>query len=135
MNKLLVLDDFRDPNNHQYTSFYLLYFDFRNFDEIIWVKDHYEFVDYIKANGLPTAISFDHDLSDEHYRIFCSKEAWEEYHLYSDHVPTGYDSAKFLIDYCFEKQLKLPIYYAHTQNPAGRVNILSTLNNYKKKYE
>jgi hypothetical protein len=45
---------------------------------------------------------------------------------------TGYDCAKWLVEYCIEKDLDLPTYYIHSMNPAGGNNIKKFLDRYKK---
>ena len=35
----------------------------------VTVKDYDSFIDIIKDKGLPTRISFDHNLSEEHYKL------------------------------------------------------------------
>lgn len=103
----------------------------------IIVKNYDEFVKYIEENGLPEKISFDHDLADEHYT---PKEYWQDYEAskkYQEEVEvnykekTGYDCAKWLINYCIENNLKLPEYYVHSMNPVGRDNIKNLLNQFK----
>lgn len=39
----------------------------RRREEVEYVRNANEFVEWLKANGTPDCISFDHDLSDEHY--------------------------------------------------------------------
>lgn len=48
---------------------------------------------------------------------------------------TGFDCAKFLVEYCMENNLKLPEFYVHSMNPVGKDNIVNYLNNFKKYYE
>ena len=72
---------------------------------------------YLRQNGMPSFISFDHDLGDKE--------------------PTGYDIAKFLVgldmssdnDYKFSKDFS---YYVHSQNPVGKANIEGYLDNYMR---
>jgi hypothetical protein len=45
---------------------------------------------------------------------------------------TGYDSAKWLGDYCLENKRKLPNFVVHSQNPVGKANIQGYLDNVKK---
>ena len=47
---------------------------------------------------------------------------------------TGYSCAKWLIDFCIDKDLPLPEYFCHSLNPGGKENILSILKNYKCEY-
>lgn len=120
--KKLFLDDVRKVTD--------IYEDDDNF---IVVKNYDEFVKYIKLNGLPDFISFDHDLADEHYNIgidLYAKDKPLDYNLYKE--KTGMECAKWLINYCLDNKLKLPKFKVHSANPAGRENILSILNNFKK---
>ncbi|SUX46059.1 cyclic-phosphate processing receiver domain-containing protein [Chryseobacterium indoltheticum] len=77
----------------------------------ILVTSYDEFVNFIIHCEWPTFISFDHDLG-------LGK--------------TGYDCAKFLVEYCIEKQLNLPKFFVHSQNPVGKLNIESLLKNFQK---
>lgn len=45
---------------------------------------------------------------------------------------TGLDCAKWLVNYCMDKDLNLPAYEVHSMNPAGGKNILSLLQNFEK---
>lgn len=115
--KKLFLDDIRIPKDAiglvalELNQFYL---------ENNWnlVNDYNEFCEYIRNNVMPDFISFDHDLGDEHCDEYSEK--------------TGYDCAKWLIDWCLEKKLKLPDFIVHSANPVGKRNIESYLKNVKK---
>ena len=48
---------------------------------------------------------------------------------------TGYDCAKWLVDYCMDNGLKLPEFEVHSMNPAGGENIRMYLENFKKHQE
>ena len=52
------------------------------YHSIDWVivRDHYQFINWITKNGLPNLISFDHDLSDEHYSplMYTSEDQYQE---------------------------------------------------------
>ena len=131
-NKNLFLDDIRVPRaSFDYTK-----------DEIYinqtWdiVRDFNQFIEHITENGLPELISFDHDLADEHYtpsKYWHDYEASKKYQEQQNYKEkTGFDCAKWLIDYCMDNDLKLPSYLSHSMNPVGRDNILGILNNYKK---
>lgn len=98
-----------------------------------WViaKSYAQFVGIINKKGLPTIVSFDHDLSDAHYSgELSSKMDWEEYYAYCDREMTGYDCAKWLSDYCIQHNKPLPEFYVHSMNLVGAENILSFLNNH-----
>jgi len=118
MITLLWLDDVRDPNDPMWKSYIK-----GNPDKIVWVKSVDEFTKWIESNYFPSIISFDHDLADEHYIP-------DEGLTYTE--KTGYDCAKWLIDYCIDNELELPVYYVHSMNPVGKDNILGLLNNFEQ---
>ena len=43
---------------------------------------------------------------------------------------TGYDCAKWLVEYCLDNDLSLPKYQVHSMNPVGKKNILDYLSNF-----
>lgn len=124
----LFLDDFRNPD-HCFS--YVKAMGIRP-DVYLgqWevVRSHNEFVKFIETYGLPEEISFDHDLAEEHYgnEITDSME-WREYHEKQDREMTGYDAAKWLVEYCNQFKLPLPKCYCHSMNPVGRANIMKLL--------
>jgi hypothetical protein len=78
------------------------------------VRSYDEFVKWIEKNGLPDEVSFDHDLGEEGTK-------------------TGYDAAKWLVQYCYSNTLPfLPEFNVHSANPVGKANIESYLSNVKK---
>ena len=90
------------------------------------VRSYAAFTKYILTNGLPTVISFDHDLSFEHYPTDeTSLVAPINYDKFTE--KTGYDCAKWLVDYCVTNNLPLPDFYVHSFNPVGRMNIINFL--------
>lgn len=101
--RLLFLDDIRQPKDCiKYLPEKIIY------SNSHWevVKTYEEFVSWIKENGLPTMISFDHDLGDD---------------------KTGYDCAVWLIEYCINRDLKLPNCLIHSMNIVGKKNIVDAL--------
>lgn len=125
----LFLDDIRQPKDACYLvqDWAKLYSN----DEWDVVKTHREFVSWVKRNGVPTHVSFDHDLSDCHYDI--DFDDWDIYTADQLGVEeTGLDSAKFLVDYCENNGFDLPLYQVHSANPVGRRNIKTYLDNAKK---
>ena len=74
------------------------------------VYSYEEFVAYLERKGLPNFISFDHDLGED---------------------LSGYDCAKYLVEYCLVHQLPLPNYQVHSQNPVGKENIERLLENFR----
>lgn len=126
----LFLDDIR----HNYDALEMLNYEIYK-DKWHIVRNYDEFIKYITKNGLPDIISFDHDLADAHYT---PKEYWTDYHKskeYQDSLvyeeKTGLDCAKWLINYCLDKNLKLPKYLVHSANPVGRDNIFYQLRNFE----
>ncbi len=127
--KNLYLDDFRIPEDsfkYTYNTDYL---------KLKWdiVRNYDEFVAYIEKNGMPDLISFDHDLADEHY---APEEHWEKYDEWKTSQnfkeKTGFDCAKWLIDFCIDNKANLPKIYVHSMNPVGAENIEKIFLNYIK---
>ncbi|MCR5496024.1 MAG: hypothetical protein K6F15_10355 [Treponema sp.] len=79
--------------------------------DITWVKNYDEFVNLINEQGLPDVICFDHDLGEE---------------------KSGYDCAKFLIEYCQARNLDIPQYDIQSSNIVGKDNIRNLLNNWHR---
>lgn len=118
--RLLFLDDVRYPiEAYRYTKQDV-------FLQKGWhiVRNYEQFVSRILEKGLPEMISFDHDLGVEHYLRPNAKEFVEK---------TGYDCAKWLVEYCMDNYLNLPKFYCHSMNPVGKENIEKLLKNFKKK--
>jgi len=114
---LLWLDDLRDPFKFDWT---IRYSPIDKPYNIVWVKTYDEFVSWISTNGLPDGICFDHDLADFHYN---NDMIYEK---------TGYDAAKWLVNYCMDNDLNLPKYNIQSSNPYGKNNIHGILYNYIK---
>jgi len=79
-----------------------------------------------KNRGSITHVSFDHDLSDEHYIPNDPLNAID-YNAEScalDKHKTGYHAAKYLKDLYESEQLDLPVILVHSMNPIGTENIL-----------
>ena len=113
--KILWLDDYRNPNEWMDYVKMVCPIMVKEPCTIVWVKSYDEFVEYITNRGLPDAIGFDHDLADE-----------------GSSEKTGYDAAKFLVNYCLENNTDLPEFGSQSANPAGRENILDLLNSFKR---
>ena len=126
MTYKLYLDDIRTPTQTYKTSVD---------SEWVIVRNYDEFVKVIERDGLPFWISFDHDLADEHYRqsMYDKDKHYSQY--YSDGTfkeKTGYECAKWLVAYCFDKSIDLPKWDVHSMNPVGKQNIASVLLSYEK---
>ncbi len=98
----MFLDDIREPQN----------------DYDVIARSFEDAVEFVQNNGIPTFISFDHDLGcDEIGNI----------------LKSGYDFAKWLVDMDIENIHKFPNNFTfdiHSANPIGKNNIKSILNNY-----
>lgn len=98
----MYLDDIRTP--------------ITNYDVIVRSFD--KAVEYVKQNGIPKFISFDHDLGcDENGNV----------------LKNGHDFAKWLVKMDLEDKYKFPedfSFNVHSANPIGRNNIEAILNNY-----
>jgi hypothetical protein len=89
MNYNLFLDDVREPDEvFGYTNNQLYLIGWKI------VRNYDEFIKCISENGIPNAISFDHDLGHEHYKI----QTNISYNQFKE--KTGFHCAKWLIDYC-----------------------------------
>ena len=140
MRTLLWLDDIRDPKvwaskwAPEYTELQ---------DRIIWVKNYEEFTKWITTYGLPTKIAFDHDLgvtkpdnisvSDLLKEPIVKRETGH-YRESMIEDPTGMDAAKWLVDYCLDRNCRLPEYVIQSSNPSGTDNINGLLTGYIKHY-
>ena len=134
MKNLLWLDDIRNPfideekrvpiGNDKWN--------------INWVLNYEQFVQWIEIYGLPDAISFDHDLADEHYTPeyfwddYGESKKFQEWRGKTYQEKTGMDCAKWLVDYCMDNKVELPKFYVHSANPVGADNIRGVLNNFIK---
>ena len=114
MSYNLFLDDTREP--HKFLKDYIRAW--------VVVRTYNEFCRTITERGLPGFISYDHDLADEHYVQSVDYSKFKE--------KTGYDCAKFLIEYCEKHKVSIPQYQVHSMNPVGRENIISLLEGYKR---
>lgn len=131
MKKLLWLDDVRDPLKDDWLNFSPI--PKYELTEIIWVKSYDEFVNWIIINGLPDAICFDHDLGlENHFERVKNGLSKRKSKLLKKEEKTGYDCAKWLVDYCLDNNLKLPLYNIQSANPVGKENIKSILDNFIK---
>jgi hypothetical protein len=135
--KNLFLDDIRNPID----AIGLVPIALNGFyfgDDWVIVRNYLDFCNHIERNGLPDFISFDHDLADEHYNDLFSDENWAKDNndinlKYDDYrEKTGYECAKWLVDWCLDNKYSLPNFIVHSQNPVGKKNIENYLNNAKK---
>lgn len=86
------------------------------------VRSVNEAIEWVKKNGFPDVISFDHDLAEEHYAGDFSGQN------------TGYDFAKWLVDYDMDTNT-MPTNFkftVHSMNPTGAENIKRLMENYMR---
>jgi hypothetical protein len=121
-NYNLFLDDERIPTH-------VTWVDIPKDQHYSVVRNYQEFVDLITLRGLPKFVCYDHDLSDCHYGDGLNDRGID-YDSYTE--MTGYDCAKWLVDYCMNKGIKHPSYVVHSMNPVGKQNIISYVESYNK---
>lgn len=144
----LFLDDEREPYldpininklgieifNFVSAYYYTKYKPFKDENWII-VRNYKEFIKIIKRLGIPDKVSFDHDLSDEHYPNYDKNSKNLNTIKYDNYTEkTGYDCAKWLCEYCKENNKKFPEYFIHSWNKIGAINIKTYIENCKKHY-
>lgn len=122
MNYKLFLDDIREPDEvFGYTNIQLYLTGWKI------VRNYDQFIKCILENGIPSAISFDHDLGHEHYKI----QSNIEYNQFKE--KTGFHCAKWVIEYCIDRKLELPeTILIHSWNKSGAANIKSLFDTYNK---
>lgn len=111
----LFLDDVREPKDC--LAYMHLRIGAKNpiyLEDWMIAKCYQDFIDIINEMGIPEFVSYDHDLADEHYIYDMSGNYKER---------TGYDCAKWLIEYCKSKGVQHPEYAVHSMNPIGTENI------------
>lgn len=108
------------------------------------VRNYGEFVEIIETHGVPRFVSFDHDLADEHYvagfRDAQLNSTGQLAFAVADNLvevdygveKTGYDCAKWLVDYCADRNLVFPEFAVHSMNPVGAERIKQYIANAKK---
>ena len=107
---LLWLDDMRNPFLADWILQYAPDFDDRK-DQIVWCNNFQDFSDCITQRGLPDEICFDHDLDED---------------------LSGYDCAKWLVDYLLNTGEDLPPFSIQSQNPVGRENIIELFRSFTR---
>ena len=122
MIKKLFLDDYRLPEDVFRLT---LDFDYEKNSEWVIVKSYNDFIEYLLLNSMPELISFDHDLSQDHYLPN------NQYKIdYNTIEKTGYHALVWLINHCNENKIALPKCKIHSQNSSGKENMNNLLNQY-----
>lgn len=132
-NTHLFLDDERHPQDVTW----------KVLPRVQWnvVRSYDEFVAHITANGIPLFVTFDHDLADEHYQVMLEENSYtyddgdlkKTFHYGTE--KTGYDCAKWLIEYCIEREIRFPGYEVHSMNPVGAERIQQYIEWSKTKFD
>jgi hypothetical protein len=130
MKTLLWLDDIRNPLEDDW----LVFSPIEN-PKVFWVKSYQEFTDWIIDNGLPDGICFDHDLGlPNHFSRINNGISKRQSRKQKIQEKTGYDCAKWLVDYCMDYNKPLPLYNIQSANPVGKDNINGLLKSFLKNY-
>ena len=124
MSYVLFLDDERMPEQVTWAQF-------PRYDAIFIMRNYDAFIKQITLHGLPMFVCFDHDLADFHYEAQERENAGETNVDYGPEK-TGYDCAKWLVDYCVNTGKKFPRYVVHSMNNIGKERIESYIENAKK---
>jgi len=119
----LFLDDERQPVQAYYYTHNTAY----ALNVWVVVRNYDDFVKMIETRGLPSLVSFDHDLADVHYGYLHGEIPYDKFK-----EKTGWHCAKWLVDYCLDKNQPLPDFLVHSMNPTGGENIKGLLWNFKK---
>lgn len=108
----LFLDDSRKPSNVNWVALP---------ENVEWVicKTYYEFVETIRARGIPKFITYDCDLCDEHYQAFFNLKHTYPIHYKEFKTKCGIDCAEFLIAFCKKQDISHPPFVVHSQNQFG----------------
>ena len=92
----IFLDDERNPN-----FLFIFGFEPEDYSDMVVIRNSQDMIEHVKIHGMPTYISFDHDLGgDDTSRVFI----------------------KWLIDELLDGRITLPTdfgYFVHSQNPIG----------------
>lgn len=97
------------------------------------VRNYTDFVETIKRDGVPAIVSFDHDLGDTAYKeYFRAKDSDKTIRYENIKEMTGFHAAQWLAQYCIDNGIAIPLYYIHTLNHMGFMNIHSVLESARK---
>ena len=127
--RILWLDDIRDPLTSPWIRLIFQAAPEVSLSDICWVKSFDHFVHNISTLGLPEIIFFDHDLGEKAMNHAIEQD-FKDFDYSKVEEKTGYDCVKWLINYCEENNLSIPVYYFQTANPVGKENMQKLLQNY-----
>jgi hypothetical protein len=125
MSYNLFLDDVRMPKDAWlYGKKVISLLQETEIKDWVIVRDYDEFTSMIRNGGIPSVVSFDHDLHFEHMRHYfdvVQKTGIVEYSKLR--YKTGLACAEYLVRACHERGVPLPKCYVHSANEVGRENI------------
>jgi hypothetical protein len=133
METLLWLDDIRNPREEIWWN-WIIEAELNPDDyDIVWVKSHAEFTQWISTNGLPAVICFDHDLGEDVAKGRVSKGmSKRQARILKRESLSGFDCAKWLIEFCLDNELNVPEFKIQSANPVGAENIKGLIENFRK---
>lgn len=121
--------------------YHLFLDDERNPGQVTWVgipyanyhivRSYNQFVNHIEAFGVPKFVTFDHDLAEQHYAAMLD-EVNDKNNVDYGPEKTGYECAKWLVDYCERKRCSFPDYTIHSMNPIDSKRIRDYIESAKK---
>ena len=106
MKTIIFLDDTRKPEQYLNTEI----------NQVFCASTFDEFVEVLNC------------IYDKHNRV---DEIWFDHDL-GENAGTGYDCAKYLVEFCIEKCMPLPEYHIQSNNPVGKLDIDSYLRSFLK---
>lgn len=104
---VIFLDDFRKPNKYVNC----------NINNVFQAYTYDDFINLLNK------------LYNKYKKI---DEVWFDHDLGDVNDGTGYDCAKYLVNFCIEHEMKLPEYHIQSANSVGKANIDSYLKSYIK---
>lgn len=97
------------------------------------VRSYDEFVKSIKERGIPTHVSFDNDLCENHYKLFIKASNEGGFFDWKFANPKmGLHALQFLINHCKENGVATPIIYIHSANSLARAEMKKMIENAKE---
>lgn len=123
MSYVLFLDDERMPDKVDWVQF-------PRYETIYIIRTYEGFTRQVETYGVPMFVCFDHDLADQHYVAMLAESEGKPADYGTE--KTGYDAAKWLVDYCAEHSFKFPRHVVHSMNPIGKERINSYIENAKQ---
>ena len=132
MRRLLWLDDIRNPYKDRWLFDYAPEY-VSDENNVIWAKSFKDFTEWILLNGLPNKIAFDHDLGEDVAKgKVADGMSKRQARIQKRETMSGFDCAKWLVEYCIDYDVDLPKWVIQSANPVGKENIDGLLSNYRK---